>query len=279
MEIEDQFCCIGAARPRYLARSFINNTQIATLTESSSISGPGLQNSSNRQLYPTDSEDKFFEASDDLDDLSDCSVSRVGSMSEYFPAQPSFTSMKSSMKPPTFSRIPGLIPDAELQAKSSDLETTDTLDSFVKAQIVIYDQGSPQYSSLDNRVMITLATLSFFCHRPTILAILEFVNDINITEVKSGSDRYMDEPSTSVIDASTGNLDSQPDFSAQEPVVKGLLSRGRTRVIFHLTLNMARAQIFLMDENGSSLATLSQNNLLTDIKVCFFFFCLLGTCS
>jgi len=139
-------------KPRYLARSFINNTGEATSTESACIPNPGQQNSSNNRLNQTENEEKFFEALDDLDDLADHSVSRLGSMSECFSAQPSFPSMKSSMKPPTFSRIPGLIPDVEDQAKSSSLETIDTMDSFVKAQIVIYNQDSPQYSSLDNRV-------------------------------------------------------------------------------------------------------------------------------
>lgn len=54
----------------------------------------------------------------------------------------------------------------------------------------------------------------------------------------------------------------------QEPVAKGFLGKGKTRIIFYLSLNMATAQIFLMNEDGVSLATLSQSNLLADIKVC-----------
>ncbi|ONK73416.1 uncharacterized protein A4U43_C04F31270 [Asparagus officinalis] len=267
LEIEDQFCCVRTARPRYLARSFINNTEQSTVSDSSSISVLDWQKISNNQLNSTDDEEKFFEASDDLDDPGDRSVSRLGSMSEYSTAQPSFSAMRSSMEPPTFSRIPGLIPDSELQNESLKLETADTLDSFVKAQIVIYNADSPHYDNLDNRVVITLATLSFFCHRPTILAILEFINDINVTEEKWNSDTSIDKPSAAVIEASISGSACEPDSSAPEPVVEGLLGKGKTRVIFHLTLNMARAQIFLMDEEGISLATLSQNNLLTDIKV------------
>lgn len=110
------------------------------------------QNVSNSQLNHTDSEEKFFEASDDLDDLADYPVQRQGSMSQYFSAKCSSPSPKPLKKPPSFSRIPGLIPDAELQSRSLSLEMTDTLDSFVKAQIVIYDQSSPHYSNVDNRV-------------------------------------------------------------------------------------------------------------------------------
>lgn len=157
LEIEDQFCCAVGTRPRYLARSCINNTEEAILTdEPSSIPYANSQKSKSNELNPTDSEDNFFEASDYLDDQADYSVSRFGSISEYFTAQPSFSSMRSSMKPPTFSRVLGLIPDPDGQSTPSNLEAINTLDSFVKAQIVIYSQDSRHYSSIDNRVsMIT----------------------------------------------------------------------------------------------------------------------------
>lgn len=62
-------------------------------------------------------------------------------------------------------------------------------------------------------------------------------------------------------------VDNQTADVVEEPVAKSLLGKGKSRVIFYLMLNMARAQIFLMKENGSKLATLSQDNFLTDIKV------------
>lgn len=52
-----------------------------------------------------------------------------------------------------------------------------------------------------------------------------------------------------------------------EPAIKRLLNKGKSRTVFHLTSSMAEAQILLMNENGDRLATLSQNNLSTDIKV------------
>lgn len=61
-------------------------------------------------------------------------------------------------------------------------------------------------------------------------------------------------------------------MAINEPSVKGLLGKGKTRVVFNITLNMARAQILLMNEDETKLAVLSQDNLLTDIKVrsCLF---------
>lgn len=265
LEIEDKYCCAAASMPRYLARSFIKSTDVDTVDKSSHITDIGHQNLGNNRLSWSDSEEKFFEASDDLDDLADKSGRSHGSMSEYFSSQRSFSSTKCAIKPPSFSRIPGLVPNAEPQNISSDLEAADTLDSFVKAQIVIYDQDSSQYNSIDNRVLVTLATLSFFCQRPTILAILDFVNAINVSE---DSDGYIDKSSAATMNISTDDSVVKPDSSlVEEPTTKGLFGKGKTRVIFYLTLNMTKAQIFLMNENGSSLATLSQNNLLTDIKV------------
>lgn len=117
-----------------------------------------------------------------------------------------------------------------------------------------------------------LATLSFFCRRPTILAIMEFVNAISVEEgnSESGSGNY----SALMVehDDIRGVVDDQNLSTIEDPVVKGLLGKGKSRIIFNIVLNMARAQIMLMNENETKLASLSQDNLLTDIKVCFSFF-------
>lgn len=115
---------------------------------------------------------------------------------------------------------------------------------------------------------MTLATLSFFCRRPTILAIMDFVSAINIED--ESCEPFSDTSSAAMVkdDMSREDMvDSQQLTTVEEPVVKGLLGKGKSRVIFNLTLNMARAQILLMNENETKLATLSQENLLADIKV------------
>ncbi|XP_073000916.1 uncharacterized protein [Typha latifolia] len=262
LEIEDQYCCTGMTMPRYLARSFIDSTEDTSTQSLFSSTTSSHKIISDTPIKKNDSVENFFEASDHLDDFIDNSVQRQSSLSEYFSAQASLPSPMLSLMPPSFSRIPGLLPDTELETGSLNLEKNDTLGSFVKAQLVIYNQNSPQYRNLDNRVIVTLATLTFFCHRPTILAILEFANAINFVNDNDG-DKDMDKPSTSVTEDAT-----EPSSAVvQEAAIRGLFGRGKSRVIFHLTLNMAKAQILLMNENGNSLATLSQNNLLTEIKV------------
>nr|XP_009413254.1 PREDICTED: uncharacterized protein LOC103994598 isoform X1 [Musa acuminata subsp. malaccensis] len=252
LEIEDQFCYEGGRTPRYIARSFINSEEATALHNLSSFTDIGADKVKNNSFKKSDSE-KFFEALDDLDDLVD-----------NFSGQDSFPSPKLSLKPPSFCRIPGLTPDAENW--SLNLNRNDILDSFVKAQIIIYDQSSSHYNNLDNKVMVTLATLSFFFHRPTILATLEFFNAINISEENDNADEIIQK--TPLDRSSQSVLPNEANTTIfEESKAKGLLGSGKTRIIFHLTLNMAMAQIFLMNEDGTSFATLSQNNLLTDIKV------------
>ncbi|KAF9624988.1 hypothetical protein IFM89_016808 [Coptis chinensis] len=266
LEIEDLVYWEGTSRPRYLARSLIKNTNIPTIDSTPSPGDARNRSSSGTEVAQSDGEDKFFEASENLNDFVDCQVQLSGNISEYLSAERSFSSGKIPMNPPSFSRISGLLPDSEPQRGNENFKS-DTLDSFVKAQIVIYDQMSPLYNNIDKQVTVTLATLSFFCHRPTIIAILEFVNAINIEDESCSTST--DNSSTSMVqlDEKSGSPDEECSSTIQEPIVKGLLGKGKSRVVFYLRLNMARAQVILMNENGTQLATLSQDNLLTDIKV------------
>ncbi|PIA31102.1 hypothetical protein AQUCO_05300139v1 [Aquilegia coerulea] len=262
LEIEDLVFCEGNTRPRYLAKSLIKNTDILTVDAMPTLTDVGNRTDSGSDIAQNDGEDDFFEASENLGEFVDCQAQSPGNVPKYLSAEHSFPSGKMSIKPPSFSRIAGLLPDSDLPRGNEDLKLIDTLDSFVKAQIVIYDQMSPLYNNIDKQVTVTLATLSFFCHRPTILAVLEFVNAINIEDEKNNlNDKY------SAVKEQDDSIDEQNFSTIQEPVVKGLLGKGKSRVIFYLSLNMARAQIILMNENGTQLATLSQNHLLTDIKV------------
>ncbi|KAL8053513.1 hypothetical protein ABFS82_05G077000 [Erythranthe guttata] len=261
LEIEDLVCCKVKSQTRYIARSFIRNSDAPSILHSSD----SLTQASNN-LTQYEGDDEFYEVSENLNE-SVGGPESLGDEMEYMSSQITTDSGSLELKAPSFLRVAGILPSDVTPLESGQIGVTDALDSFVKAQIIIFDQNSPLYSNVDKHVAVTLSTLSFYCRRPTILAIMEFVNAINIQEENS-------EPSsdTSSIVASHGTSkeimnDGPPSAPVEEPIVKSLLGKGKSRVIFHLLLNMARAEIFLMKENDSKLATLAQDNFVTDIKV------------
>ncbi|XP_047340404.1 uncharacterized protein LOC124943990 [Impatiens glandulifera] len=226
LEIEDLVCCKGMPQTCYLARSFIGNADKTLKYHDAETQG---FDSSLSQ----DGDDRFYEVLEDLNGNVDS------------------PSGKSLLQPPSFRRIDGLLPIGEAQ-NGNKMVATSTLDSFVKAQIVIVEQNSNLYRNIDKQVSVTLSTLTFFCRRPTILAILKFVDAINIKNDASREDVLHTQ---------------QAPVALEEPAIKGLLGKGKSRIMFYLILNMTRAQIVLMNEDDSKLATISQDNLLTDIKV------------
>lgn len=117
-----------------------------------------------------------------------------------------------------------------------------------------------------SQVSVTLATLSFFCRRPTVLALIEFANAINLEEESCES--FSDDSSSGIIKHNTPmEEDEQISKTMVNGIVKGLLGKGKSRVIFNLELKMSQAQIFLVKENETNLASLFQDNLLANIKV------------
>lgn len=191
------------------------------------------------------------------------------------------------------------------------------------------------------QVRVSLSTLSFYCNRPTIIAVLDLVTAITaevqpkedgeLRSVEQEEDEHQhakeenkDEdnaPSSSkgkVDDEQehkedeghedeneAGKGDSQPTTAAadgvvmtvnpkvvedidehgnakialedKDSVVKGLLGKGKDRVVLMLVLDMDLAEIVLNKEDGSRLSTLSQDDFHTEVKVhsvlpSFFYF-------
>ncbi|XP_020979196.1 uncharacterized protein LOC107640015 [Arachis ipaensis] len=259
LEIEDLVC--HRSQPCYLARSFIGTADAHSLFHDTM--GEDVQSS---EVIPSETDDKFYEAPETLTDAADYLLqSPVGTPAYASSSHQETKYNYSSLEPPKFSRITGLLP-CDAPAGTMEVELSETLESFVKAQIVIYDQNSTRYNSVDKQVIVTLATLTFFCRRPTILAIMEFVNSINIEDENLATSSDSLSPTIVKNDVSR-DADDLHDTAVEEHAVKGLLGKGKSRIMFNLTLKMAQAQIFLMKENETKLACLSQESLLTDIKV------------
>ncbi|KAK9698879.1 hypothetical protein RND81_08G137700 [Saponaria officinalis] len=246
LEIED-LVCEGKSERHYMARSFIRGLDVTLVSEDTN------QGRSDNDIS-TEGDEQFYEASESLPETDSPSQSS-GRLSPV-----------SAFRPPGFNRMPGLLPDASFQSTEEMVGKIDELNSFVKAQIVIYDQNSPLYGSTDKMVVVTLATLSFFCRRPTVAAIMDFMNGINFEDDTCESLSDSSSVTTQQIEISGGDVDRQ-SRNVDQPAVTGLLGKGKSRIMFCLILNMARAQIVLMKEDETRLATLSQDNFLTDIKV------------
>lgn len=105
-----------------------------------SFDDTGNQTFDHNNSTPSEGEDKFYEAPENLVN------------SDYPSSQNSLSSEYSSFKPPSFSRVAGLLPGDVVQARMDDIEIMNTMDSFVKAQIVIYDQNSSLYKNIDTQV-------------------------------------------------------------------------------------------------------------------------------
>lgn len=159
LELEDLVCNSGVSQdqPLYLARSFIRSTD-----EPSIFNETEAQTCDKIERTLSEGDDNFYEASETLNDPVDSPrvsfgnvseyLSSQKSLSEYLNSQKSLSSEKSILKPPSFCRIDGLLPDVMLQTRYDNIDVTDDLDSFVKAQIVIIDQNSSLYDHVDKQV-------------------------------------------------------------------------------------------------------------------------------
>ncbi|KAL9231233.1 hypothetical protein vseg_006486 [Gypsophila vaccaria] len=247
LEIED-LVCQGTSVRHYLARSFIRGPEVTLVSDDAN-------HSRDDNDISTEGDEQFYEAPEDLPETDS-------------PSQSSgrLTPEVSAFRPPGFNSVPGLLPDASFQSTAERIGKIDELDSFVKAQIVIYDQNSPLYSSTDKMVVVTLATLSFFCRRPTVAAIMDFMNGITFEDDICESLSDSSSVTTQQIEISGEDVDRQ-SRNVDQPAVTGLLGKGKSRIVFCLILNMARAQIVLMKDDETKLSTLSQDNFVTDIKV------------
>ena len=95
---------------------------------------------SNKQI---EGSEYFFETSEDLEDSPELKFhgSRQPSdtASKFFNAESSLANDKLHGEIPSFSQIPGLLPNLEERERSHVLEQTGYLDSFVKVHVILLD--------------------------------------------------------------------------------------------------------------------------------------------
>ncbi|KAL2636221.1 hypothetical protein R1flu_007700 [Riccia fluitans] len=282
LEVEDKFHGHIAPSCKYLARSYIKT---APKTTGDSVSSNGRNGHGKHQHRHRSSDgkkgakhrhnsehDRFFDAQEEFLDAEDHhkhSLRRSsGSLSRFFDAEEDGNrSPLDDQEPPSFKRDTGLLPLTD----SGQDPLEEIVENFVKAQVILYSQDSPDYGSVDKQVKVTLATLSFFLNRPTLLALLDFVTAINAdVEPKdpnpppssAGSDAIV-----STINPEAMDENGKKDFGRHDSVIKGLLGRGKSRVVFLVGFKMDRAEIFLNLEDGAQLSVLAQEDLRAEIRV------------
>lgn len=146
LEVEDLVCCKGMSQVCFLARAFNKNADTSYLLGDTEIP-THARNDSNQ----CEGDDEFYEASENLNDSVDSPMSPADAV-EYASSQNISQLGSSALKAPSFTRIAGLLPSDVTHTEAGSMEVTDTLDSFVKAQFVIFDQNSPLYTNVDNQV-------------------------------------------------------------------------------------------------------------------------------
>lgn len=76
--------------------------------------------------------------------------------------------------PPSFKES-GIL---ELEEKEDEEETGGKESTFVKVVAIMRQTQSPEYRGVDTKVVLDMATLDFFLNRPTVLALMDFAEQI-----------------------------------------------------------------------------------------------------
>ncbi|KAJ8532740.1 hypothetical protein K7X08_015629 [Anisodus acutangulus] len=131
---------------------------------------------------------------------------------------------------------------------------------FVSLTFTMRHPDSPDYDGIDTQMSISMSKLEFFCNRPTLVALIDFGFDLSSgNNMVTSKDLPKDPDESSVIKEKTEELGHKN--------VKGLLGRGKDRVVFFLNMNVDSVTVFLNKEDGSQLAMFVQERFLLDIKV------------
>ncbi|KAG0559465.1 hypothetical protein KC19_10G107200 [Ceratodon purpureus] len=143
----------------------------------------------------------------------------------------------------------------DLWVDGADEEVSD----FANMRLIIRQTDSPDYDDTDVQMTIRMATLDFFCNRPTVVALIEFGSQL------SDSSENPPTPPAKVLEES--DTKENPEAAVARDVVKGLLGRGKSRVVFRLKLDMESARISINKEDGSQLGMLAQDDFRFELKV------------
>ncbi|CAH1433632.1 unnamed protein product [Lactuca virosa] len=110
------------------------------------------------------------------------------------------------------------------------------------------------------KMSISMSRFEFFCHRPTIVALIDLGIDMGTASSgTSGPAPSEEEDATSV----------QKDKAEEneQAKVKGLLGHGKSRTVFSMAMNIDSVIVYLNKEDGSQLAMIVQERFMLGLKV------------
>ncbi|KAL7618287.1 hypothetical protein Lser_V15G01600 [Lactuca serriola] len=139
---------------------------------------------------------------------------------------------------------------------------------FVSVTFLKRTPQSPDYNGIDSQMSISMSRFEFFCHRPTIVALIDLGIDMGTASSgTSGPAPSQEEDATSVQkDKAEENELAKADENEQAKV-KGLLGHGKSRTVFSMAMNIDSVIVYLNKEDGSQLATIVQESFMLGLKV------------
>lgn len=166
LEVEDKFHGHVSPSCKYLARSYIKTAHKITGVPplSNGRNGHGKHHRhrpSNGKKSPkrrqTSESDRFFDAPEEFLDAEEQSKGHrlrrsSDSLSKFFDAEEDGNSQSGDdREPPSFKRDSGLLPLTGLKENGEDV-LKEGAENFVKAQVIMCSQDSPDYGNVDKQV-------------------------------------------------------------------------------------------------------------------------------
>ncbi|GJP32210.1 hypothetical protein CLOM_g16806, partial [Closterium sp. NIES-68] len=132
--------------------------------------------------------------------------------------------------------------------------------AFVQVQYIMRVPDSPNHTGVDAELILDLSGLSFYCNRPTVLALIGVSLDMTTT------------PSLAPDPAKSQHGGAEADSSSLS--VKAEAAEDEERTLFRLTICVDELRATLNQDNGLPLAVLTKQKLMFQLQVETSSFCL-----
>ncbi|KAK1259991.1 hypothetical protein QJS04_geneDACA015489 [Acorus gramineus] len=131
---------------------------------------------------------------------------------------------------------------------------------FVTVTFATRNPDSPVYEGIDTQMSICMSKLEFFCNRPTLVALIQFGLDLSLESSDSTSINELN-----VMEAEYSQDKDKTEENGRS-CISGLLGYGKSRVVFHLNMDVNSVCVFLNKEDNTQLAMFVQEKFLFDLK-------------